>query len=277
MPVSSTATATATSTSTRPPISTMALDDRRQRQDAAAERVQRGRVAASCTRRSPTRSCPRVADALTSTASSWSATTTRRALGADDRRRDRRRLRPRVPRPEDVASRSSPTSTPRSTTSTATAPGHTEAILTRDLDAGRRFTARGRRRRRRRERVDPLHRRRGVRLRRRDRHLAPRSCTPAARWACASSPPTSTSSGATARSAADPVPTTGVGTLMAERFASVADVADRLRDVDYLADDGIAGVVFLADRLGSRCSSRARPASARPSSPRRSPRSPAPA
>ena len=27
-------------------------------------------------------------------------------------------------------------------------------------------------------------------------------------------------------------------------------VRDGLRDVDYLADDGIAGVVFLADRLG---------------------------
>ena len=29
-----------------------------------------------------------------------------------------------------------------------------------------------------------------------------------------------------------------------------AAVRDGLRDVDYLADDGIAGVVFLADRLG---------------------------
>lgn len=36
---------------------------------------------------------------------------------------------------------------------------------------------------------------------------------------------------------------------MAERFASVADVTDRLRAVDYLADASIAGVVFLADRL----------------------------
>ena len=37
--------------------------------------------------------------------------------------------------------------------------------------------------------------------------------------------------------------------LMAERFESVDDVTDRLRGVDYLADTGIAGVVFLADRL----------------------------
>src|SRR6188472_1239610 len=36
---------------------------------------------------------------------------------------------------------------------------------------------------------------------------------------------------------------------MAERFASVDDVTDRLRGADYLADAGISGVVFLADRL----------------------------
>jgi MoxR-like ATPase len=36
---------------------------------------------------------------------------------------------------------------------------------------------------------------------------------------------------------------------MAERFASVDDVTDRLRGADYLADPAISGVVFLADRL----------------------------
>ena len=36
---------------------------------------------------------------------------------------------------------------------------------------------------------------------------------------------------------------------MAERFATVPDVLDRLRGVDYLADTSIAGVMFLADRL----------------------------
>ena len=36
---------------------------------------------------------------------------------------------------------------------------------------------------------------------------------------------------------------------MADRFTSVADVIDRLRGVDYLADATIAGVVYLADRL----------------------------
>ena len=36
---------------------------------------------------------------------------------------------------------------------------------------------------------------------------------------------------------------------MAERFESVADVTDRLRTVDYLADSSISGVVYLADRL----------------------------
>jgi MoxR-like ATPase len=36
---------------------------------------------------------------------------------------------------------------------------------------------------------------------------------------------------------------------MAERFDSVPEVIQRLRGVDYLADTGIAGVVYLADRL----------------------------
>src|SRR5229473_7617906 len=36
---------------------------------------------------------------------------------------------------------------------------------------------------------------------------------------------------------------------MAERFESVADVTERLRGVDYLADSSISGVVYLADRL----------------------------
>jgi MoxR-like ATPase len=36
---------------------------------------------------------------------------------------------------------------------------------------------------------------------------------------------------------------------MAERFESVDKVISRLREADYLADGGIAGVVFLADRL----------------------------
>ena len=34
------------------------------------------------------------------------------------------------------------------------------------------------------------------------------------------------------------------------RFESVQSVRDSLREVNYLADDGIAGVAFLADRLG---------------------------
>jgi MoxR-like ATPase len=36
---------------------------------------------------------------------------------------------------------------------------------------------------------------------------------------------------------------------MAQRFESVPEVRQGLRKVDYLADEGIAGVVFLADRL----------------------------
>src|SRR5215469_6550919 len=34
------------------------------------------------------------------------------------------------------------------------------------------------------------------------------------------------------------------------RFETVDSVREGLRTVDYLADDGIAGVVYLADRLG---------------------------
>ena len=37
---------------------------------------------------------------------------------------------------------------------------------------------------------------------------------------------------------------------MDSRFDSPASVRSRLREVDYLSDDAIAGVVFLADRLG---------------------------
>src|SRR6059058_939694 len=37
---------------------------------------------------------------------------------------------------------------------------------------------------------------------------------------------------------------------MAYRFDTVDDVRTRLKGADYLADEGIAGVVFLADRLG---------------------------
>ena len=36
---------------------------------------------------------------------------------------------------------------------------------------------------------------------------------------------------------------------MAERFSSIGEVVERLRTVDYLADTGIAGVMYLADRL----------------------------
>jgi hypothetical protein len=49
-------------------------------------------------------------------------------------------------------------------------------------------------------------------------------------------------------------------------------VRQQLHDVTYLADDGIAGVVFLADRLGKPVLVEDRPAPARPSWPRASPR-----
>jgi len=61
------------------------------------------------------------------------------------------------------------------------------------------------------------------------------------------------------------------------RFDSVADLRDRLKSVDYLSDDGIAGIVYLADRLGKPILVEGRPAPERRSSPSRSPRSPGPA
>ena len=64
--------------------------------------------------------------------------------------------------------------------------GHSEAIVTTDLLAADRFTAEvdaaavaG-------QRVDAVRRRRGVRLRRRDRHQHPEAARTRARWACAS-------------------------------------------------------------------------------------------
>ncbi|MEZ5204440.1 MAG: hypothetical protein R2701_08710 [Acidimicrobiales bacterium] len=56
------------------------------------------------------------------------------------------------------------------------------------------------------------------------------------------------------------------------RFESVGDVRDRLRKVDYLSDEGIAGIVYLADRLQKPILVEARPAPARPSWPSRWPR-----
>src|SRR4029450_11137718 len=45
---------------------------------------------------------------------------------------------------------------------------------------------------------------------------------------------------------------TGTGPTDAQRFESVPAVRESLAKVDYLADEGIAGVVYLADRLGKR-------------------------
>ena len=116
-----------------------ALDDRRQREDATDERVQRGRVARRARGgRRRVRAARR-----------------RRAARARRRARRRRRepqalARTSAPRPTTTSAASSSTSK----MSVAIAPdldaaiahvnrygtGHTEAILTRDLDAARRFT-----------------------------------------------------------------------------------------------------------------------------------------
>ena len=56
--------------------------------------------------------------------------------------------------------------------------GHTEAIVTDSQEAARRFTAARGLRSGHRQRLDPVHRRRRVRLRRRDRHLHPEAARP---------------------------------------------------------------------------------------------------
>src|SRR5579871_3420913 len=81
---------------------------------------------------------------------------------------------------------------------------------------------------------------------------APRSFMLAGLWVCASSPPRSTSSPATARPGRRPRqgrPFLPMSDNSA-RFESVPAVREGLRQVKYLADEGIAGVVYLADRLG---------------------------
>jgi len=52
---------------------------------------------------------------------------------------------------------------------------------------------------------------------------------------------------------------------MEHRFSSVQQVRDSLKDVNYLADDGIAGVAFLADRLAKPILVRDLPEQAKPS------------
>jgi MoxR-like ATPase len=49
---------------------------------------------------------------------------------------------------------------------------------------------------------------------------------------------------------ADNTATSGENLFPGDRFATVDDVRQRLAKVDYLSDEAIAGIVYLADRLG---------------------------
>src|SRR3954453_11920069 len=119
---------------------------------------------------------------------------------------------------------------------------------------GQPLHARGGRRRSRCQRVDALHRRRAVRVRCRDRHQH----TEAPRTRPDGSAGAHHDQVRGHRRRADPSMTASpsaegqVRSPMAEdtRFESVAQVRQELEDVKYLADEGIAGVVFLAERLG---------------------------
>ena len=163
----------------------MAARHRRQRQDPAAVGVQRRRDAARARGRGRRASCRRWPPTARRRRR-WSATSAPgRCCPAPGRRRHRGRLGQRVPRPEAGGAG-------RARLDDAIAhiarygSGHSEAIVTADLRRGRPLHRRGRRRRGAGQRLDPLRRRRGVRLRRRDRHLHPEAARPRARWACAS-------------------------------------------------------------------------------------------
>ena len=252
-----------------------ALDDRRQRQDAAHRACATRPSRSSCTRPSPTRS---------SRASPTRCTSEGVELVGDDASAQRAR-RTSAPRPTTTSaassstsrcrSRSSPTSTPRSPTSTATAPATPRRSSPRDLDAARRFT----------DEVDAaavivnastrftdgeefgfgaeigistqkLHARGPMGL----RELTTYKYVV---WG-------------DGQIVGDPRPNSRSAPVMAERFASVPEV-DRTPARASTTSPTPTSPASCSSPTGSRsrCSSRARPASARPSSPRRSPRSPA--
>ena len=110
------------------------------------------------------------------------------------------------------------------------------------------------------------------------RSVSPRrSCTPAGPMGLRELTTSSTSSWATGRCGVTEhgrrprrqrVRTTS---LAEARFDSIAAVLEGLRGVDYLADNGIAGVVYLADRLGKPVLVEGPAGTARPSWPRRWP------
>ena len=162
-----------------------AAEDRRQRQDAAPERVQRGGVARRARGGRRRVRAARRRRRCTSTASSSSATpraATRSAhIGRatdDDFGREFLDLKMSVAVAPDLDAAIAHVN--------RYGTGHTEAILTRDLDVGPPLHARGRRGRGRRERVaraSPTARSSASAPRSVSRR---RSCTRAARWACAS-------------------------------------------------------------------------------------------
>ena len=154
--------------------------DRAQRQDPAAVGVQRRRVAAGARGRrrrvraaGRRRRCRRPASRCTAT-TTFAAVRRACVPATEEDHGDRVPLARHRPRP------SYPTWTRRSRTSARYSSGHTEAIVTDSQAAARRFTAavdsaavHG-------QRLDPVHRRRRVRLRRRDRHLHPEAARPRA-------------------------------------------------------------------------------------------------
>ena len=164
----------------------MARGDRGERQDPASGRVQRRRDAAGPRGGGRRRSCPRLARRHAGRRRAASATTgcgrccPRSAPATEDDFATEflgltaGRGRGRRPRRGDRAHR-------------PVRLGPLRGDRDRRPAGGRPLRRRGRRGRRGGQRLHPVHRRRGARPRGRGRASRPRSCTPAGRWACASS------------------------------------------------------------------------------------------
>ena len=151
---------------------------RRQRQDPAAERLQRRRDALRPPGGRRPSSCRRLRrGAGRGGAGRETPAPGRCCLGAAIG--DRGGLRHGVPRARSWRSRWWTTSTRAIDHIARYGSGHSEAIVTSDLAAATRFTTRGRRRRGARQRLDPVRRRRRSSAWGRRSASPPRSCTPA--------------------------------------------------------------------------------------------------
>src|SRR3712207_3391851 len=232
------------------PYTTLFRSDRAQRQDPPGQRLQlRGDAAGA-----PRRGVPAAA-AVRAGRRRRDAARRRRRAGRPRRRRprDRRGLGDRVPVDGHGGARGR---------RPAAGAGPRRAVGERALRVDRRrlrarhrrLHRRGGRRRGPGQRLDPVHRRRGVRVWRRDRHLHAEAARPRSAGTAGADlhhlrrhrqrphPPLT---GLAADRSRMPRPPS-----QSPQFSSVSDVGKRLAAAGYLPDAQIATTVFLADRLG---------------------------